>query len=216
LNEISNVLPEIRIIAGPTASGKTAAAVAYARKIGAEIISADSMQIYEGLPIATAKPTAAELEAVPHHLVGIIPRSEEFSVAAYVKLAESKAEDIIRRGKTPLIVGGTGLYITSLINGIDFSEKSDDKAVRESLRADAEKDGNKALWERLAAVDPAAAAVIAPENTVRIIRALEVIEVTGRKFSDYKNENKKTAGTANSAFALILSGLMTEKRFMSG
>jgi tRNA dimethylallyltransferase len=201
------VLPEIRIIAGPTASGKTALAVLTAQKIGAEIISADSMQIYEGLPIATAKPTREELEAVPHHLIGVIPRTRDFSVAEYVKLAEAKAEEIISRGKIPLIVGGTGLYITSIINGIDFSKPSGDPALREKLRKEAETLGKNAIWERLLSLDPVSAERIPPENTVRVIRALEVTLSTGKKFSDYKAENRAENGNKNFRFKAKLIGL---------
>jgi tRNA dimethylallyltransferase len=205
LNGISNVLPEIKIIAGPTASGKTALAIETAIKTDGEIISADSMQIYEGLPIATAKPSADELAAVPHHLIGVIKRSAEFSVADYVKAAESAAADILSRGKTPIIAGGTGLYISSMINGVDFSDKSQNPEIRERLRREAEANGGNALYERLRALDPEAAELIASENTVRIIRALEVIEITGERFSDYKRKNRK--GNDKYRFDVTLIGL---------
>jgi tRNA dimethylallyltransferase len=207
LSEISNVLPEIKIIAGPTASGKTALAVLCAKEQenGAVIISADSMQIYEGLPIATAKPTAEELAAVPHKLIGIIPRNEEFSVAGFVRLAEAEIDKTLEVGKTPIVVGGTGLYISSLISGIDFSEESGDPEVRKRLRTEADQAGSKILWERLNALDPVSAGKIAPENTVRLIRALEIIEVTGKKFSDYRKENLK--GNKKYCFDVTLIGL---------
>jgi tRNA dimethylallyltransferase len=204
-NDKQSDLPEIKIIAGPTASGKTALAVETALKSNGEIISADSMQIYEGLPIATAKPTAEELDAVPHHLIGVIPRSADFSVADYVTLAENKAAEIISRGKVPIIAGGTGLYITSIMNGVDFSEKSNDPEIRERLRYEALTGGGNALWERLQSFDPAAAEKIAPENTVRLIRALEVMEITGKKFSDYRREKRR--GNDKFRFDVKLIGL---------
>jgi tRNA dimethylallyltransferase len=199
------VLPEVRIIAGPTASGKTALGIETALKLDGEIISADSMQIYEGLPIATAKPTPDELAAVPHKLIGVIPRSADFSVADYVKLAEAAIDETHAKGKTPIIVGGTGLYISSLIGGIDFSEKSGDAEIRRRISAEAEKSGGQALWEKLLLLDPEAAEKIAPENVVRLIRALEIIEVTGKKFSEYRRENKK--GNEKYRFEVTLIGL---------
>jgi tRNA dimethylallyltransferase len=202
---IDKDLPIIKIIAGPTASGKTALAIETAIKIGAEIISADSMQIYEGLPIATAKPTAQELAAVPHYLVGVIPRNADFSVAEYVKAAEAAAAEILSRGKVPLIVGGTGLYISSLINGVDFSEQSRSPEIRARLRSEADENGGAALYERLKSLDPEAAMLVAPENTVRLIRALEIIEITGETFSDYKRRNRR--GNDKFRFDVTLIGL---------
>jgi tRNA dimethylallyltransferase len=199
------VLPEVKIIAGPTASGKTALGIETALRQNGEIISADSMQIYEGLPIATAKPTPSELAAVPHKLIGVIPRSAEFSVADFVKLAERAIDETLSAGKTPIVVGGTGLYISSLMNGIDFSKKSGDTKVRERIRIEAEKSGGQPLWERLLLLDPAATEKIAPENTVRLIRALEIIEVTGKTFTDYRNENKR--GNKKYRFEVTLIGL---------
>jgi tRNA dimethylallyltransferase len=204
-NDLRRDLPVIKIIAGPTASGKTALAVKTALQAGGEIISADSMQIYEGLPIATAKPTAAELDAVPHHLIGVIPHSADFSVADYVKLAEAKAAEIISRGKVPIIAGGTGLYISSIMNGVDFSEQSNDPKIRERLRREVEERGGNALWERLQRLDPAAAEKTHPENIVRLIRALEIIEITGKKFSDYRRENRR--GNDKFCFEVTLIGL---------
>jgi tRNA dimethylallyltransferase len=204
-NEKQGDLPEIKIIAGPTASGKTALAIETALKSGGEIISADSMQIYEGLPIATAKPTKTELDAVPHHLIGVIKRSADFSVADYVTLAETKAAEIISRGKVPIIAGGTGLYITSIMNGVDFSEQSHSPEIRERLKIEAVTVGGNALWERLSVIDPEAAGKIPPENTVRLIRALEIIEITGKKFSDYRRENRR--GNDKFRFSVKLLGL---------
>ncbi len=176
-------------VVGPTASGKTALGIALAKRYSGEIISADSMQIYEGLDIATAKPAAEEMQAVPHHLIGILPRSQAFSAAEYVVLAKEKITEITARGKLPIIVGGTGLYVDSLLSGMQFSQEGNDPKLREELYALAETDGKEALHARLAALDPQAAESIHPNNVVRVVRALEVCLSSGRKFSELKAEN---------------------------
>ena len=129
--------PEILVIAGPTASGKTALGIEMALRLNGEIISADSMQIYKGMDIATAKPTAEEMSRVQHHLIGFLDRSENFSVADYVKLASEKADDLSSRGKVPVVVGGTGPYISSFVNNIQFPDIKNDEKVRERLRREA-------------------------------------------------------------------------------
>ncbi|MDR0946265.1 MAG: tRNA (adenosine(37)-N6)-dimethylallyltransferase MiaA [Ruminococcus sp.] len=183
---------KIIVIAGPTASGKTAYGIETALKIGGEIVSADSMQIYMGLDITTAKPSKAELAAVPHHLISAISPVCEFSVADYVKLANAEITDIINRGKTPVIVGGTGLYISSLMNGIDFTAQSQNPEIRKNLQKISETDNGKSfLFERLKSIDPETADKISPNNIVRVIRALEVFETTGEKFSEYRKKNNK-------------------------
>jgi tRNA dimethylallyltransferase len=184
--------PQIKVIAGPTASGKTALGIKQAKEIDGEIISADSMQVYSGLDIATAKPTKAEMDGVPHHLLGVISANSDFSVADYVKHANEKITDILKRGKTPIIVGGTGLYISSLMDGIEFSDCAKNPEIREKLQKEAESDfGKSILFERLKSIDPESAAAISPNNTVRVIRALEIFETTGEKFSEYRRKNRK-------------------------
>ena len=179
----------ILAVVGPTASGKTALGIALAKKYGGEVISADSMQIYEGMDIATAKPAAEEMQGVPHHLIGVIPRTQPFSAADYVALATEKIREVASRGRLPVLVGGTGLYVDSLLRGIRFSEEGNDAALREQLYEDARMHGNEALHARLAALDPEAAAAIHPNNTVRVVRALEVCLSSGRTFSELKAEN---------------------------
>ncbi len=176
-------------VVGPTASGKTALGIALAKKYDGEIISADSMQIYEGMDIATAKPTVEEMQGVPHHLIGILPRNQAFSAAEYVALAKEKIAEVAARGKLPILVGGTGLYVDSLLNGMQFSEEGNDPALRETLYEQAKTDGKEVLHARLAALDPEAAASIHPNNVVRVVRALEVCLSSGRKFSELKAEN---------------------------
>lgn len=181
--------PWILVIAGPTASGKTALGVQMALRLNGEVISADSMQIYKGMDIATAKPSQAEMGAVPHHLIGFLDRTESFSVADYVELAGQKAEEIISRGKTPIVVGGTGLYISSFVNNIQFPDIKSDISVRERLRREAAEYGNSYLLEKLRSCDPETGAELHENDLSRVVRALEVFEVTGRKMSDFKKES---------------------------
>jgi tRNA dimethylallyltransferase len=181
--------PKILVIAGPTASGKTALGIQMALRLGGEIISADSMQIYKGMDIATAKPTAEEMKTVPHHLIGFLDRTESFSVADYVALADRTAREIISRGRIPIIVGGTGLYISSFVNNVQFPDIKCDESIRLRLRQEAETYGNSVLLERLRQCDPETGNTLHENNLSRIIRALEVYEITGRKLSEYKKES---------------------------
>lgn len=182
--------PFVLAVAGPTASGKTALGVALAKEYGGEVISADSMQIYKGMDIASAKPTDEEMQGVPHHLIDFLDRGVSFSAADYVKLAKEKIEEILCRGKLPIIVGGTGLYIDSLLDNVKFSEGGSDEAYRAELYKFAEENGKAALHARLAEIDPEAAESVHPNNLVRVIRALEVCRITGRKFSELKAESR--------------------------
>ena len=167
------------VICGPTASGKTELGIELAKRTDGEIISADSMQIYRGMEIASAKPTAEETDGVRHHLMSFLSPSEPFSVADYVELARQCIDDIYKRGKLPIIVGGTGLYISSLINNIQFDDTGSDPEFREKMKKFAEKEGNGALWEKLKAVDPETAARLHPNNLNRVIRALEIFHLSG-------------------------------------
>ncbi len=182
--------PPVLAIVGPTASGKTALGIALARAHHGEIVSADSMQIYQGLDIATAKPSPEELATVPHHLIGVLPRTQSFSVAAYVEAANAAIRDIHARGKLPVVVGGTGLYITSLLKHVQFAEMGQDPALRQQLAAEAAAQGNAALHARLQAVDPETAAAVHPNNLPRVIRALEVYALTGRPLSAFRAESR--------------------------
>lgn len=184
-----NSKPFVLAVVGPTASGKTWLGVELAKEYGGEVVSADSMQIYKGMDIASAKPTAEEMQGIPHHLISVIDRDTPFSAADYVKMAREVITDILGRGKLPIIVGGTGLYVDSLLNNVQFSEMKSDPAYRESLYALAREKGNDALYAELVAADPAAAESIHKNNTVRVVRALEVIHLTGRLFSELKAES---------------------------
>lgn len=177
----------IYVILGPTASGKSGAALAVAQRAGAEIVSADSMQVYRGMDIGTAKPTRAERARVPHHLIDVVDPWESFSTAEYVRLADEAIADIARRGRIALVVGGTALYLKSLLVGI-FRGPSADWRFRGALRKEAEASGVVALHERLSKIDPEAARRIHPNDLRRIERALEVHEKTGKRPSSLRRE----------------------------
>ena len=181
--------PFVLAVAGPTASGKTWLGVELAKAYNGEVVSADSMQIYKGMDIASAKPTVEEMQGIPHHLISVLDRDTSFSAADYVKMAKEAIDDILSRGKLPIIVGGTGLYIDSLLNNVQFAEIKCDPAYRESLYEISRREGNEGLYAQLLAADPAAAESIHMNNTVRLVRALEVINATGRRFSDLKAES---------------------------
>ncbi|MFA6560566.1 MAG: tRNA (adenosine(37)-N6)-dimethylallyltransferase MiaA [Verrucomicrobiia bacterium] len=168
---------------GPTAVGKTAVALGLARRLDAEIVSADSMQVYRGMDIGTAKPGAAERAAVPHHLIDVVEVSERFDVARYVALANAAIADIQRRGKTPLVIGGTGLYLRALTEGLSEAPDADP-----SLRIELQTLGRKRVFEELQRVDSKAAERIGPHNFRRLVRALEISRLTGRKSSDLHRE----------------------------
>ena len=175
------------IITGQTASGKERLAVAVAQRVGGEIVSADSMKVYRGMDIGTAKPSAPERRAVPHHLLDVADPGETFSTALWVRLADEAIADIRGRGRMPIVSGGTPLYLKALLEGL-FEGPAADVAVRERLVAEAEADGTPALHARLAEVDPAAGARIHPNDLRRIVRALEVWELTGSAISNLQKQ----------------------------
>lgn len=170
-------------LVGPTAVGKTTVALELARRLDAEIVSADSMQVYRGMDIGTAKSPSAERAAVPHHLIDVVEVSERFDVARYVTLANAAIADIQHRGKTPLIVGGTGLYLRALTEGLSEAPDADP-----ALRAELEAMGREGVLEELRRIDPEAAGRIGPHNFRRLVRALEICRLTGRKNSELRRE----------------------------
>ena len=180
-------------ICGPTASGKTALSVALAKQLHTEIISADSMQIYRGMDIGTAKPTAEERQGVPHHLLDVCAPGEAFSVARYVELADVAAQDILSRGMVPVVAGGTGLYMDALIECSTFSGDETDLSVREKYQRMAAEQGNEAVHACLAKVDPEGAERLHPNNLKRVIRALEVYEQTGMTIDAFNRLHKRPA-----------------------
>lgn len=169
-------------IVGPTAVGKTALSLELAAKLGAEIISCDSMQVYRGMDILSSKPSAVERQRIPHHLIDVVEPNEDFNVSQYRRLCLKAIADIRSAGRLPVFVGGTGLYMSVMVDGI-FEAKTEDEQVRKRLFAEAAESGSAQLHQRLAAVDPEAASKIHANDTKRIVRALEVYEVAGQTIS---------------------------------
>jgi len=167
------------IITGPTASGKTSLSIELAKTIGGEMISADSMQIYRSMDIGTAKPSIEEQQGIPHHLINIACPTQDFNVVLYCEMAKKCIKEITSRGKIPIIVGGTGLYINSLVYNIHFTETKEDPELRKELSQLATENGNQYIHDILATMDPAAAVEIHPNNVKRVIRAIEVFKLTG-------------------------------------
>lgn len=195
------------VIAGPTASGKTSLAIEIAKRLGGEIVSADSMQIYKNMDIATAKPTRDEMASVRHHLIGFVDCNEEYSVAMYKEDAIRAINDILSRGKLPVVCGGTGLYIDTLVKNTKFFdyEKND---IRSELEAEAEAKGIEHLMKRLEEVDPVAASKLHINDRKRIIRALEVYLSTGKSIS----EQEEHSHLEESEFDWCIIGLTAKER----
>lgn len=177
---------KIKVIAvvGPTASGKTSLGIELAKEFGGEIISADSMQIYKGMNIATAKPDEKERDGIKHYLMDFLSPESEYSVAAFCSDAKNAVKEIVKKGKVPIIVGGTGLYVDSFIQNISFFDKTDKSEVREKLSCRLENEGIDVLYEELSKVDPEAAKKIHKNNTVKVLRALEVFYGEGKTISE--------------------------------
>lgn len=181
--------PKLIVICGPTATGKTRLGVALAHRLNGEVVSADSMQVYRDMVIGTARPTPEEMEGIPHHMMGVAGPEENYSVARYVREATACVEDILRRGKQPIVVGGTGLYIDALCQGREFSDFRP-SGSRTRLQAQAAQGGLGQLWADLARIDPEAAAKLHPNDEKRIIRALEVWYDTGKTISQHNRETR--------------------------
>ena len=183
--------PKILVITGPTATGKTAAGVLLAKEYGGEVVSADSMQVYRGMDIGTAKATPEEMEGIPHHMLDVADPSEDYSVARYVREADACVQDILSRGGLPIVVGGTGLYIDSLVSGLSFGEDEPDAALRAGLCEKYDRLGGETLLAELAEVDPDRAKKLYPADKKRIVRALEVWYTTGQTITRHDEETKK-------------------------
>ena len=182
---------KIIAVAGPTASGKTALSVKIAKELGGEIVSCDSMQIYKGMDIGTAKPSLEERCGVPHHMIDIISPDEKYNVVSYKRDAEAAIDDILKRGRAPVLAGGTGLYMDSVLNNTAFSENSSFSVARERLEKLFEEKGREYIFEMLEKIDPEAAEKIHPNNTRRVIRALEIYETTGKTLTQANIESKR-------------------------
>ncbi len=201
-----NRIPVVAVV-GPTASGKSDLAVEICLEFGGEAVSADSMQIYKGLDISTAKPTEEEKKGVPHHMMDFLENTESFSVAEYQKMAGECIRDIHSRGKLPVIVGGTGLYIDTLLNNIQLKEDSFDEAIREKLLERVEKEGIESLLAELRGIDPEYAEKMHPNNAKRIVRALEVWYSSGVTMTQQIEDSH-----AESPYDVCFIGLDAEDR----
>lgn len=182
--------PKILCVVGPTACGKTKMGVLLARRYDGEVVSVDSMQIYRGMTIGTAAPTPEETEGIPHHMVAVADPAEKWSVARFTEAADACIQDILRRGKLPILVGGTGLYLDAIISGLTFAPGEAGGAVRKELEAQLAQEGITPLWEELQQVDPESAARLHIADEKRILRALEVYRETGCTISEH---NRRTA-----------------------
>lgn len=191
------------ILTGPTAVGKTALSVAFAKAINGEIISADSMQVYRHMDIGSAKVTKEEMEGVPHHLIDVLEPAEEFNVVLFQKMARQAAEEIESRGHIPILVGGTGFYIQALLYNIDFAENDEDRRLRRSLEEIAKEQGASALYEKLRAVDPESCEIIHANNVKRVIRAIEFYEKTGKKISAHNREQRQNISPYRFAYFVL-------------
>ncbi len=185
------IKPKVIVICGPTASGKTALSIELAKKINGEIISADSMQIYEDMDIGTAKPSKEEMEGVKHHLIGHVSPEERYSVARYKKDAIKKIEEVLEKGKFPIIVGGTGLYVDSLVNWVEYDEIEIDLQYRDYLESLMEKEGLEYLYNKANEIDSKAMEKISKNDKKRIFRVLEIYHSTGKTKTEQEIESRK-------------------------
>ena len=200
-------IPLVAVV-GPTASGKTALAVELAKALDGEVLSFDSMQLYKGMDVATAKPMADEMQGIPHHLIDVVDPSETYSVARFQEDAARIIADIRGRGKNVILVGGTGLYLDSFIENLQFLDTGDNTEVRARLRAELEASGPEAMYARLQSIDPAYAEAVHPNNTGRVLRALEVYELTGYTMTDQIARSRREPGR----YDVVYIGLTAEDR----
>ncbi len=200
-------IPVIAVV-GPTASGKTKLGVEIAKAFGGEVVSCDSMQVYSELNVSTARPAAEEMQGIPHHLIGFVSCKSIFSVSDYCKAAKSVISDIYSRGRLPILVGGTGLYYSSLVDNISFTEENTDFEYRELLKNRVRALGGEAVLNELRAIDPEAASKLHPNNTGRIIRALEIYHTTGKT----KTEQELISRLSPSPYKLTAVGLDSKDR----
>lgn len=196
-------IKDLIVITGPTASGKTALSVELAKILDGEIVNADSMQIYKYMDIGTAKPTLSERQGIPHHLIDIVNPDEPFSVARYCECANKVIEDIHLRGKIPVMVGGTGLYVDSLVNNIKFSEIEPDDEYRNEMEHLADEKGNEYIYKMLCDIDPQSASKIKVADRKRIIRALEVYHLTGKTITWHNEQSRSVPSPYNTTMFAI-------------
>lgn len=207
MKELSKIQLPLVVICGPTATGKSDVGVQIAEKLNGEIISADSMLVYRGMDIGTAKPTPSEMRGINHHLIDIVEPDQEYNAALFQEQARAIIADIMNREKLPILVGGTGLYIRAVIDDYDFSGARGSEVYRKKLLKDAEEHGAAKLHERLREIDPGAAAKLHPHDIRRIIRALEVYKYTGTPISSFHKIDR----SRKSIYNLLMFGLSLER-----
>ena len=200
-------IPVVAVV-GPTASGKSRLAVELAKWLNSEVVSADSMQIYQEMTIGTAKITPEEMEGVPHHMIDFLPVTSPFSVADYVSMAKTCLQEIHNRGKIPVLAGGTGLYVRSLLQNLDFSEGDHDLSLREELTELANREGVEPLMEELRRIDPESAERIEPNNLPRVIRAIELYRTTGKTMTQHLADSRRNP----SPYQVCMIGLNYQDR----
>lgn len=198
------------VIAGPTASGKTALAIDIAKELGGEIISADSMQIYREMNIGTAKPTAEEMCGVPHHMLDIADPCENFSLWKFARAAHNAINDVYSRGKLPILAGGTGLYTDTIVHNIELSEAGGDNSVREELMKKARSGGAAELYKKLSETDPESAAKLCEKDVKRVVRALEIYYLTGKT----KSENDEISKKSKKIYNYLYFAIETEREIL--
>ena len=195
---------KIAVITGPTATGKTRLGIMLAQRLGGEIISGDSMQLYRGMDVGTAKPTAAELAAAPHHMIDVADPAEEWSVSRYVEAASAAVDGAAARGRLPIVVGGTGLYIDSLVRGTQFGERSERGNIcRAELESRSDEIGGRAMLPELSQIDPERAGKLAPADKKRIVRAMEVFMLTGKTITELERETRAAPPRYDAAYIIL-------------
>ena len=195
--------PALVILTGPTAVGKTDLSITLAKRIGGEIVSADSMQVYRHMDIGSAKISQEQMDGVAHHLIDILEPTDEFNVVLFQQLAKKAMDGIYGRGHIPIVTGGTGFYIQALLYNIDFTDNDEDTALRRNLEEIARTQGSAALYDRLRQIDPESCEIIHANNTKRVIRAIEFYEKTGRKISEHNKVQRQNDSPYNFAYFVL-------------
>ena len=195
--------PALIILTGPTAVGKTDLSIALAKRIGGEIISADSMQVYRHMDIGSAKIMPDEMDGIPHHLIDILEPTEEFNVVSFQQMAKQAMVEIYNRGHIPIVAGGTGFYIQALLYDIDFTDNDEDTALRRHLEELAKTQGSEVLYDRLRQIDPESCEIIHANNVKRVIRAIEFYEKTGMRISEHNQMQRQNSSPYNFAYFVL-------------
>ena len=195
--------PRLVILTGPTAVGKTDLSIALAKRIGGEIISADSMQVYRYMDIGSAKIMPDEMDGIPHHLIDVLDPAEEFNVVSFQQMAKQAMDGIYDRGRIPIVTGGTGFYIQALLYDIDFTDNDEDTALRRQLEEIAITQGSEVLYDRLKRIDPESCEIIHANNVKRVIRAIEFYEKTGMKISEHNKIQRQNNSPYNFAYFVL-------------